>query len=67
MINLSGYDIWHDNLAEYINKQGYRLDSWWCVMYEKCLKSALLLNIFGFLKDREMHFGVYVASQLIDD
>lgn len=54
MINFGWYDIWTDNLAEYIDKQGYTLNPWWIAMYERCFKSALLLNIFGFMDDEEM-------------
>lgn len=54
MINFGWYDIWKDSLEEYIDKQGYTLDPWWTAMYEKCLKSVLLLNIFGFMPEKEM-------------
>ena len=54
MLNMGGYDIWKHNLSDYLAKQGARLDPWWCDMYEKCLKSALLLNVFGFMDEKEM-------------
>ena len=54
MLNMGHYDVWSDDLSEYLKKQGARLDPWWCSMYERCLKSALLLNVFGFMSEKEM-------------
>ena len=54
MIDLNWYDIWKDNLADYLDKHGYTLDPWWTAMYERCLKSVLILNLFGFIDDEEM-------------
>ena len=53
MINFGWYDIWTDSLAEYIDKQGYTLNPWWLSMYEKLMKSALMLEIFGFVDNEE--------------
>ena len=54
MVNMGTYNIWKDKLSDYLEKQGARLDPWWCEMYEKCLRSALLLNVFGFMDEKEM-------------
>ena len=54
MIDLNWYDIWKDNLADYLDKHGYTLDPWWCDTYERLMKDALMLNLFGFLDESEM-------------
>ena len=54
MIDLNWYDIWKDNLADYLDKHGYTLDPWWTKMYELLMKDALMLNLFGFLDESEM-------------
>lgn len=54
MLNMGEYDVWKDHLPEYLEKQGAYLDPWWCEMYDKCLRCALFLCVFGFIKDKEM-------------
>lgn len=54
MVNMGYYDVWKDNLSDFLKEQNAYLDPWWTAIYEKCLKSALLLNVFGFMNEKEM-------------
>ena len=54
MLNMGFYDVWSDNLSDFLKKQNASLNPWWTDMYEKCYKSALMLNVFGFMEDEEM-------------